>query len=75
LRIVFVDQDYRLNVYGGEDLVSPLRKYGEIVCYDDKPCSQEVLYERARDAEILFFKINQPGNDLIARLGKVEFMQ
>jgi len=75
LEIVFIDQDYRLNVFDGEGLIAPLREYGEVVCYDDKPCSQDVLYERGRGAEILFFKINQPRNDLIDRFTKLEFMQ
>lgn len=68
VKIVFVDQDYRLNVFEGEDIVSPMKKFGEVVCYDDSPCSGDELYERARDAEIVFFKLIQPGNGFIDRL-------
>ncbi|MDR1471775.1 MAG: hypothetical protein LBS75_04555 [Synergistaceae bacterium] len=75
MRIVFIDQDYRLNVFGGEEIAAPLREFGEVECHDDRPCSQEVLYERGRGAEVIFFKINQPGNDLIDRLDKLKFMQ
>jgi phosphoglycerate dehydrogenase-like enzyme len=75
LKIVFIDQDYRLNVFGGEEIVSPLREFGEVECYDDLPCSQEVLYERGRDAEVIFIKINQPGNELIDLLTRLKFIQ
>ncbi|MDR3076567.1 MAG: hydroxyacid dehydrogenase [Synergistaceae bacterium] len=75
MKIVFIDQDYRANVFDGEGLVAPLAEYGEVTGYDDDPCGQEVLYERARGADVMFFKINHLGNDLIDRLAKLKFMQ
>jgi phosphoglycerate dehydrogenase-like enzyme len=75
VKIVFMDQDYRLNVYGGEQIVAPLGEFGEIECHSDLPCSQEEMYERARDAQVIFIKINQPGRDLIERLTKLKFIQ
>jgi phosphoglycerate dehydrogenase-like enzyme len=75
MKIVFVDQDYRENVFDGEALVAPLREYGEVACFDAGPCSQETLYERARGARVVFFKINQPGNAILDRLDGLEFMQ
>ncbi|MDR1966176.1 MAG: hypothetical protein LBQ36_05660 [Synergistaceae bacterium] len=75
MKIVFIDQDYRANVFDGEGLVAPLAEFGEVECYDDLPCSQDVLYERGRGAEVIFFKINQPGNDLIDRLDGLKFLQ
>jgi phosphoglycerate dehydrogenase-like enzyme len=75
MKIVFIDQDYRANVRDGEGLVAPLLKYGDVVGYDDRPCSQETLAERGRGAEIIFFKINQPGNDIIDGWTGLKFMQ
>jgi phosphoglycerate dehydrogenase-like enzyme len=75
MKIVFIDQDYRANVRDGEELVAPLLKYGDVVGYDDRPCSQETLAERGRGAEIIFFKINQPGNDIIDGWTGLKFMQ
>jgi phosphoglycerate dehydrogenase-like enzyme len=45
------------------------------MCYDDAPCPQDVLYGRGRDADIIFFKINQFGNGLIDRFERLKFMQ
>jgi phosphoglycerate dehydrogenase-like enzyme len=75
LKFVFIDQDYRLNVSGGEEIVSPLMSLGEVVHYDDIPCSQDVLYERGKDADVIFIKINQLGNELIDRWPKLKFLQ
>jgi D-3-phosphoglycerate dehydrogenase len=75
MKIVFIDQDYRANVRDGEGIVAPLLKYGDVVGYDDRPCSQETLAERGRGAEIIFFKINQPGNDIINGWTGLKFMQ
>jgi phosphoglycerate dehydrogenase-like enzyme len=75
LKIVFIDQDYRANVSDGEGIVAPLREYGEVAGYDDAPCGQEVLYERARGAEVVFFKINHLSRGLIERLERTKFMQ
>jgi lactate dehydrogenase-like 2-hydroxyacid dehydrogenase len=75
MKIVFIDQDYRANVRDGEGIVAPLLKYGDVVGYDDLPCSQETLAERGRGAEIIFFKINQPGNYIIDGWTGLKFMQ
>ena len=75
MKIVFIDQDYRTNVRDGGGIVAPLLKYGDVVGYDDRPCSQETLAERGRGAEIIFFKINQPGNDIIDGWTGLKFMQ
>ena len=75
MKIVFIDQDYRANVRDGEGIVAPLLEYGDVVGYDDRPCPQETLAERGRGAEIIFFKINQPGNDIIDGWTDVKFMQ
>jgi phosphoglycerate dehydrogenase-like enzyme len=75
LKFVFIDQDYHLNVLNGEDIIAPLKEFGEVVYYDDKPCSQEVLYERGRDADVIFIKINQFSNELIDRFAMLKFMQ
>ncbi|MDR1580117.1 MAG: hypothetical protein LBS35_07150 [Synergistaceae bacterium] len=75
MKIVFIDQDYRANVRDGEGIVAPLMEYGDVVGYDDRPCSQETLGERGHGAEVIFFKINQPGNDIIDGWTCLKFMQ
>jgi D-3-phosphoglycerate dehydrogenase len=75
LKIVFIDQDYRANVSDGEGLVEPLREYGEVVCYDDAPCGQDELSERARGAEVVFFKINHLGRELIDGMSGARLLQ
>jgi phosphoglycerate dehydrogenase-like enzyme len=77
LRFVFIDQDYRLNVSDGEGLVAPLRALGAVEFYDDRPCSQDVLYERGKGADVIFVKINQFTNELLDRLADsgVRFLQ
>jgi phosphoglycerate dehydrogenase-like enzyme len=77
LRFVFIDQDYRLNVSDGEGLVAPLKSLGDVEFYDDRPCSQDVLYERGRGADVIFVKINQFTNELLDRLADsgVKFFQ
>jgi D-3-phosphoglycerate dehydrogenase len=77
LKFVFIDQDYRLNVSDGEKIVAPLMALGDVEHYDDMPCSQDVLFERGRDADVIFIKINQLSNGLIDRwtgLKLVQFM-
>ncbi|MDR3164540.1 MAG: hypothetical protein LBU13_03090 [Synergistaceae bacterium] len=75
MKIVFIDQDYRANVRDGEGIIAPLLAYGDVVGYDDRPCSQETLAERGRGAEIIFFKINQPSNNIIDGWTGLKFMQ
>jgi D-3-phosphoglycerate dehydrogenase len=75
LKIVFIDQDIRVNVINGEEAVSPLKAFGDVTYYDDAPCSQDVLYERGRDADVIFFKINQFSNELIDRFTNLKFLQ
>ncbi|MDR1510793.1 MAG: hypothetical protein LBS53_14300 [Synergistaceae bacterium] len=77
MKFVFIDQDYRMNVSGGEKIVAPLMALGEVEHYDDIPCPQNVLLERGRGADVIFIKINQLSNELIDRwtgLRLVQFM-
>ena len=75
MKIVFIDQDIRANVIDGEGAIEPLKEFGDIRYYDDAPCPQDVLYERGKDADIIFFKINQFSNALIDRFRRLKFMQ
>jgi D-3-phosphoglycerate dehydrogenase len=75
LKFVFIDQDYRLNVSDGEKIAAPLMALGEVEHYDDIPCSQDILYERGRDADVIFIKINQLSNGLIDRWTRLKLVQ
>ncbi|MDR3255496.1 MAG: hypothetical protein LBT31_07990 [Synergistaceae bacterium] len=77
MKFVFIDQDYRLNVSDGDGIVKRLKEFGDVEFYDDEPCSQDVLYERGKGADVIFFKINQFTNELIDRFadGGVKFIQ
>lgn len=75
MKFVFLDQDIRKDFLNAEEIIAPLRKRGEVVFYDDVPCSQEVLYERAKDADVVIFAINQLENPLIERLKNLKHVQ
>lgn len=70
MKFVFLDQDVNRDFINGNEVIDPLKKRGEVVCYDDAPCSQEELYERAKDADVIIFSINQLGNQLIEKLAQ-----
>lgn len=75
MKFVFLDQDITKDFINGEDIVAPLKKLGEVAYYDDMPCSQDVLYERAKDADVIIFAINHLENSLIERLKRLKLIQ
>lgn len=70
MKFVFLDQDVNRDFINGNEVIAPLKKLGEVCCYDDDPCPQEELYERASDADVIIFSINQLGNPLIEKLAQ-----
>lgn len=70
MRFVFLDQEINRDFINGNEVIAPLKQLGEISFYGDKPCSQDELYERAKEAEVIIFSINQLGNPLIERLAQ-----
>ena len=75
MKFVFPDQDITRDFINVEEILSPLRKLGEITYFDDEPCAQDVIYERAKDADVIIFSINQLTNDLIARFTNLKIVQ
>ena len=70
MKFVFLDQDVNRDFINGNEVIAPLKKLGDVCCYDDDPCPQEELYERAKDADVIIFSINQLGNPLIEKLAQ-----
>lgn len=68
MNFVFLDQDINKDFINGEAIIAPLEKLGEVNCFNDTPCSQEILYERAKDANVIIFSINQLEKSLIKKL-------
>ncbi|MDL2298175.1 D-isomer specific 2-hydroxyacid dehydrogenase family protein [Synergistaceae bacterium OttesenSCG-928-D05] len=75
MHFVFVDQDIDLNVLNGREIIAPLLEIGTVTCFDDAPCSQDTLYERAKDADVIFVSVNRFDNELIDKLQKLKIAQ
>ena len=75
MKIVFIDQNVYKDFAHKIDIIAPLQKIGEVTAYDDIPVSEDVLYFRARDADVIILSIHQLRNAFIERIRNLKLIQ
>ena len=75
MKIVFIDQNVYKDFAHKIDIIAPLQKIGEVTAYDDIPVSEDVLYSRARDADVIILSIHQLRNAFIERIKNLKLIQ
>ena len=75
MKIVFIDQNVYKDFAHKIDIIAPLQKIGEVTAYDDIPVSEDVLYSRASDADVIILSIHQLRNAFIERIKNLKLIQ
>jgi phosphoglycerate dehydrogenase-like enzyme len=75
MKIVFIDQNVYKDFAHKIDIIAPLERMGEVTAYDDLPVSEEELYSRAWDADVIILSIHQLRNGFIEKFKKLKLIQ
>ncbi len=72
MKIVFLDQEESIP---SSSYLDPLRKWGEVVLYDNIPEDRDEVVRRAAEAEVIFFATTNFDADLFDRLPRLKVLQ